>query len=213
MVKKILTGIAFIVVFGLGIYLARTWYKPPEQTVQIESTVLLEKVQQVCKLVTVEGTFSEIYDETNIRQLTFYLPVATSWKFSKKAIIQVTGKVLVGYDLEAVQLTADSSSKTIYLRNLPKPQILSIDHQVQYKNLEESFFNSFSASDFTQLNQNAKEVLRLKAEESELLDKAADQGIQMLDAIQFIVESSGWNLRYEGQAPIPALEDEEDYMN
>ena len=212
MVKKILIGLAFVVVFGLGIYLARTWYKPADETVQIESTVLLEKVQQVCKLVTVEGTFSEIYDETNIRQLTFYLPVATSWKFSKKAIIQVTGKVLVGYDLESVKLTADSSSKTIYLHNLPEPQILSIDHQVQYKNLEESFFNSFSASDFTQLNQNAKEVLRLKAEESELLDKAADQGIQMLDAIQFIVESSGWNLRYEGQAPV-LQEDEEEYMN
>ena len=213
MTKKLLLAVSFLLVFALGIWLAREWYKPPVETNTIDSTVMLEKVQKVCKLVTVEGTFSEIYDETNIRQLTFYLPIPTSWNFSKTAIIQVTGKVLVGYNLEAIELIADSEKKTIYLRNLPDPEILSIDHEVKYKNLEESYFNSFTAADFTQLNQNAKDVLRKKAEESRLMEEASEQGIQMLDAIRFIVESSGWTLEFEGQSPIPDMEEEEIYTN
>ena len=208
MIKNTLLAIAFILVFALGGWISWQWFKPPTITKNIDSTVLLEKVEKVCKLVTVEGNFTELYDETNIKQLTFYLPVATSWNFSKKAIIQVTGKVMVGYDLEAIKLTADSASKTIYLRNLPEPEILSIDHEVEYKNLEESFFNSFSAEDFTQLNHSAKEVLKKKAVESRLMQDASEQGIQMLDAIQFIVESSGWTLEVEGQTPVSTSDDE-----
>lgn len=199
LILQILVGAA---VFALGVLLTRQYYQKAEETQRIESTVLLEKVQNVCKLVTVEGTFNELYDETNIKQLTFYLPIPTKWDFEKKAIIQVTGKVLVGYDMKAIKITADSASRTIYLSNFPKPEILSIDHQVQYKNLEESYFNSFSATDFTQLNKNAKEVLHKKALESKLLEQADEQGNQLLEAIRFMIESSGWNVQYEGMPTI-----------
>lgn len=210
MTKLSIQILAFIAVFALGIFLTRQFYQKAPESTAIESTVLLEKIENVCKLVTVEGTFSELYDETNIKQLTFYLPVPTSWQFSKKAMLQVTGKVLVGYDMKAIKITSDEATKTIYLSNLPDPEILSIDHEVQYKNLEESFFNSFETNDFTQLNKNAKEVLRKKALESRLLVKADEQGNQMLDAIRFIAESSGWTLKYEG---MPEEEEEEVFIN
>lgn len=199
MLKKIAVVALLALLFVLGFGLARLLYQQKqEQVSRSQSTVLLEKVQKVCKLVTVEGHFSEIYDETKFREMTFYLPLPTTWKFSKQAIMQVEGKVLVGYDMEKVNIRADSLTRTIVISNLPEPQILAIDHELRYKNLEESFFNSFTAEDYTQLNKNAKEVLRKKALESKLLDEARQQGNQMLEVIKYMAQAVGWQVDYEG---------------
>lgn len=198
MVKNVIFGGLLALAFVLGILITRSIYtSKKEQIKSADSTVLLEKVRKVCKLVTVEGEFSELYDETNIRQFTIYLPLPNTFEFSKKAILRVHGKVLVGYDLEHIKISADSLTRTITLSDLPEPEILSVDHQVSYENLQESWFNSFTAEDYTQLNKNAKEVLRQKAAESRLLEEARLQGDQLIEAIRFMVESSGWKLRFE----------------
>ena len=174
------------------------FYQSKQQEIsKSQSTILLDKVRDVLKLVTVEANFNELYNETKTRPVTLYLPLPSTFSFSKKAILEVQGKVLVGYDLEKVTITADSVNRILTLSNLPEPEILSIDHQVQYRNLEESFFNSFDAEDYTDLNHNAKEMLRQKVQESDLMDKARAQGNQMLDVIRFMGESLGWTVKLE----------------
>ncbi len=207
MLKKILFSFAIIGVFVLGAIVA-SWYYQQRQTPEqnyASGTVLLEKIEQVCKLVTVEGNFAELYDETNIRSFTLYLPLPSTWKFSKKAIIEVRGQVLVGYDLKDLRVTADSNQQRIILSNLPEPEILSIDHELRYQNLSESYFNSFTAEDYTRLNANAKEVLRQKALESRLMQEAEFEGNQLLRIMEFMVESAGWELLIEqgNQPPRP----------
>ena len=198
MMKRILILLGLIAVFALGFWAASRYFRQKaEDEVRSQSTVLLEKVSKVRKLVTVEGNFSELYDETNIRKFTFYFPMPGSWSFSKQALLKVTGKVLVGYDMEMISISADSLQRRIIIGNLPEPRILSIDHEVEYKNLEESFFNSFTPDDYTRINKNAKAVLRQKAEESRLIDEARKEGNQMLDVMRFMVESSGWELVVE----------------
>lgn len=198
--RFIIWVILFILVFGIGIALTHFYYQSQkEEETRSRSTVLLEKVEQVMKLVTVEGNFDELYDETNRRSMTLMLPFPSTWTFSKSAIIRVSGKVLVGYDMENIEIEADSLTRTIYLRNMPEPEILSIDHEVSYQNLEESYFNSFEPEDFTKLNQNAKKVLEEKAQESRLLDEAADQGNQVVEVIKFMAESAGWTVVVEQQ--------------
>ncbi|MCB0596717.1 MAG: DUF4230 domain-containing protein [Lewinellaceae bacterium] len=198
MMKRILAIIGLLAVFGLGFW-AASWYfrQKAEDEIRSQSTVLLEKVSKVRKLVTVEGNFSELYDETNIRKFTLYVPMPSTWSFSKQAILKVTGKVLVGYDMEQIRISVDSLQHRIVVGNLPEPRILSIDHEVEYKNLEESFFNSFTPEDYTRINKNAKAVLRQKAEESRLLDEARKEGNQMLDVMRFMAESVGWELVVE----------------
>ena len=199
--KKISSLFFLLVVFGLGIWISyKLFNSSAKEFVTTDSTVLLEKVEQVCKLVTVEGNFNELYDETNIRQFNLYIPLAPMLNFSKKATLRVKGKVLVGYDMDRIQISADSTNRVIRLSNLPEPEILSIDHEVEYRNLEESWFNSFSEEDYTNLNANAKEVLKQKALESRLLDEAKLQGNQMIDVIRFMAESAGWQLRIQGEA-------------
>ena len=199
-----------ILAFGLGVALT-SWYltdKAKEET-QANATVLLEQVKQVRKLVTVEGNFSEIYDEKNIRSFTIYLPMPSVWRFSKEAILKVTGKVLVGYNLKEIELTLDSTNQKLILSNLPEPEIISIDHELEYKNLEESYFNAFTPEDYTRISKNAKAVLAKKAEESGLLEEAKLQGNQMIEVMRVMVEAAGWELEVKNLAKIAVPEIEE----
>ncbi|WP_020538302.1 DUF4230 domain-containing protein [Lewinella cohaerens] len=207
--SKLGLGVLLALVFLAGLWMSYQWFNSrPRESQQVESTVLLERVREVCQLVTVEGQFTELYTETNLKEVTLYLPIPTYWEFSKQALLEVKGRVLVGYDMEQVSIKVDSTAGQIVLSNLPEPSILAIDHEISYRNLEESFFNSFTPEDYTQLNRNAKEVLRRKAEESDLLDKAREEGNAMLDAITFMAKSIGWEVIYEkptGKLPAPKM--------
>lgn len=199
MIKRILTIVGLLAIFGAGFAVAFSFLRgqpEPETTIR-NSTVILNRIEQVCKLVTVEGSFSELYDETNIRRFTVYVPMPSTFSFSKKAILQVEGKVLVGYDLKNIKITADSTRKRIVLSEIPAPEILSVDHSIAYKNLSESFFNSFGPEDYTRLNANAKAMLREKAQESKLMQEAQLEGNQLIRIMEFIVRSAGWTLYIE----------------
>jgi hypothetical protein len=173
MIKNTISILLILLAFALGLGLAGWFFNQKAKSIQKESaTVLLEQVHQVRKMVTVEGQFSELYDETNIRNFTIYIPMPSTWSFSKQAILQVTGKVLVGYDLQDIAITLDSTNQQMIISNLPEPEILSIDHELAYKNLEESYFNSFSPEDYTRISKNAKAVLAEKAKESGLIEEA-----------------------------------------
>lgn len=202
-----ITVIALSLLLLLGLQLYQLFTARPEQRKEVEATVLLEQIREVCKLVTVEGEFSELYTQKNLREVTLYLPIPTYWEFAKEAIIEVRGRVLVGYDMEQLSIKIDSTNRSITLSNLPQPTILAIDHEIKYRNLEESFFNSFTPDDYTQLNKNAKEALRKKAYESSLLEKARAEGNTMLESIRFMVEGMGWQLQYQEPTGLPPTSD------
>ena len=53
-----------------------------KEKINVQSVVLMEKIRKVCKLITVEGEFSEIYHYENVRER--FLNMVSS---KKKAII------------------------------------------------------------------------------------------------------------------------------
>lgn len=200
--RSLLSVFFLLIAFLLGTYLVYTILdNEPEERRQVEATVLLEKVRQVCQLVTVEGNLREIYNEETSRDFTVYLPLPTKWTFTKSALLEVQGKVLVGYDMEGITVDIDSASRVVTLRNLPEPTILAIDHELVYRDLEESWFNSFTPADYTQLNRNAKEVLRRKAYESELIEEARRQGNAIIESIRFMAEAVGYAVVVEPADP------------
>ncbi len=201
MSKKIINVIVLLGVFLFGIWAARMYYQEPEITTETDATVLLQNIKDVCKLVTVEAELQEIYDEKSNRNVTVYLPLPTNFTFSKKASIEVYGKVLVGYDLEKITIDIDSTNKVLYIRNLPNPEIISIEHDVKYRSLDESFFNSFTPNDFTQLNKSAKAVLKQKAIEEKLFERAEEQGSEVLSVIQFMASGFGWKTIVQPLSP------------
>lgn len=199
MTKKLFIGIAVALAFVLGIALTKYYYAQMEIKVEEQSQVLLEKIKTVAKLVTVEGYFSEVYDYKDYWGYDFSL-------FRKKALIRVKAKVSVGYDLSNMNIKMDHATKTVILSKLPDPKIISIDHDLDYYDLTEGTFNSFSAQDLSQLNEKAKNYIHQQAESSDLLITAEKQGNKMLDMIEFMVEAAGWNLKYKTRIDAPLLD-------
>ena len=200
--KKLINVIVLLGIFLFGAWVARLYDQEPQITTETDATVLIQNIKDVCKLVTIEANLQEIYDEKSNRNVTVYLPLPTNFTFSKKASIEVVGKVLVGYDLEKITIDVDSTNKILYIRNLPNPEIISIEHDVKYRSLDESFFNEFTPNDFTELNKTAKAILKQKAIEEKLLDRAEEQGNEVLRVIQFMAKGFGWEAKIQPLTPM-----------
>lgn len=156
-----------------------------------QSTVLLDKIRSVCKLVSVEGDFAEIYHYENTKDRFMSL-----LRSKKKALIVVKAKAHIGYDLTKLDLKADTEKKRIILNNFPEPEVLSIEPDLQFYDIKNGLFNSFSPDDLTMLNQEAKEHIKQKIPESGLMDTARKEALQAVLLVEKIVETIGWKLDY-----------------
>ncbi|SEP89488.1 DUF4230 domain-containing protein [Neolewinella agarilytica] len=201
MKKLSTTLIAVVIAFLLG--MAAFWGfsrdRSPELSTEEQSTILLQQVRKVMKLVTVEGDIAEIFDSKQTKTYTLYLPLPTPIAFVKEAAVEVSGKVLVGYDLEEVRLDIDEESRTLRISNLPEPEVLAIDHQVKFKHVKESWWNVFSSDDYSKLNERAKARLHDKALESHLVEEARQQGNGLIETIELLAKASGFTVEVEGR--------------
>lgn len=198
MAKKILILLGIVAVFALGVFVTRYMYETRKIEVQENSDVVLEQIKTVAKLISVEGYFSEVYDYKD------YWGYDWSW-FRKKALVRVKAKVSVGYDLGQMKIDALPNEKTIVVSNLPKPEILSIDHDLDYYDISEGTFNSFTEADYNRINTNAKKYIEARAKESNLIKAAEEEGNQALELMRFIAESAGWKFVVKSDAGLDKL--------
>lgn len=157
-----------------------------------QSVILLEKIRSVCKLITVEGEFAEIYHYENTKER--FLSMISS---KKKAIILINAKAHIGFDLSKLKMKTINEKKVIKLTHFPQPEVLSVDTDYKYYDKKEGFFNKFDSADLTELNTKAKEHVMSKIPESGLLDTAKNEALQAVLMIQNIVETIGWTLDYQ----------------
>lgn len=179
---------------GIITYLVLNYIKiqNSKEKINVQSTVLMEKIRKVCKLITVEGEFAEIYHYENVKER--FLSMVTS---KKKAIILINAKAHVGYDLSKVKMEAVNENKTIKLTAFPQPEVLSIDTDYKYYDKKDGLFNKFDTSDLTELNSKAKEHVLDKIPQSGLLQTARNEALQAVLMMQTIVETIGWKLDYQ----------------
>lgn len=165
--------------------------KRSKELTEHQSTVLLDKIKSVCKLITVEGDFAEIYRYENTKER--FLSLVSS---KKKALIIINAKVHIGFDLKKVQMYADNEKKRIILTNFPQPEIMSISPDLQFYDIQNGLFNSFTPTDLTALNQEAKKHIQDKIPESGLMATANKEALEAVLLIENIVETIGWKLDY-----------------
>ncbi|MEZ4810319.1 MAG: DUF4230 domain-containing protein [Allomuricauda sp.] len=165
--------------------------KKNKELTKQQSTVLLDKIRSVCKLVSVEGDFAEIYHYENTKEGFMNL-----FRGKKKALVVVKAKAQIGYDLTKLDLRADTPKKRIVLSNFPEPEVLSLEPDLQFYDIKNGLFNTFSPDDFTKLNQEAKEHIKQKIPESGLMDTAKKEALQAVLLVEKIVETIGWTLDY-----------------
>jgi hypothetical protein len=151
----------------------------------------LDKIKSVCKLITVEGDFAEIYRYENTKER--FLSLVSS---KKKALIIINAKAHIGFDLKKLQMYADNDKKRIILTNFPQPEILSISPELQFYDIQNGLFNSFTPTDLTSLNMEAKQHIRDKIPQSGLMDTANKEALEAVLLIETIVETIGWKLDY-----------------
>ncbi len=173
----------------LGIFMAKWWYADRRETRQ-EATVLLEQVKAVSKLVTTEGYFSEILSETDTK--LFY-----GFPSTKKVLIKVKAKVSAGFDLSNMKIDADATTKTLRLSNIPPPNIISIEPEISFYDIDNGVFNQFSPEDYSRLNKKAIEVIREQALKSAFMQTVTEQGGKNFEALRLLTTSLGWKLEFE----------------
>lgn len=156
-----------------------------------QSTVLLEKIKTVCKLISVEGDFAEIYKYENTKE--HFMSLISS---KKKALVVIKAKAQIGYNLQKILMHSDNEQKKIVLTNFPEPEILSIEPELEFYDIKNGFFNSFRPDDLNTLNQEAKKHIREKIPESGLMETAKMEAFQTVLLIEKIVETIGWRLDY-----------------
>ncbi|MCG6186269.1 DUF4230 domain-containing protein [Maribellus maritimus] len=180
------------VILGLaaGAVISMYYYKYKNtQQLKEQSAVLLKQIKQVFKLVTVEGEFSEIFTHRNGKNIFFNL-----LQLEKKVILIVKARVMVGFDLTQIDIKVDSTNKKIRLSKFPHPQIISIDTDLEYYDIQKGIVNKLSEKDLTDISKKSKDFIREKVDESDLYLIAENQVKETIEFISQLANSVGWEM-------------------
>lgn len=183
-------GLAAGAILAYFLY-ARFGQKGNKRDAQGQAVLLMERIRTVCKLITVEGDFAEIYH---------YESLKTKWVEkllgTKKAIVLIDAKAQIGFDLTKVKMEADEEKRIIRLYAFPQPQILSIDTDFKYYDKKEGWANPFTSGDLTEINKEAKQHIIDKVPESGLYQEARQQAMATVQLMDSLIETIGWKLDY-----------------
>ncbi len=153
--------------------------------VKESSHTVIESMRKVFKIVFAEGHFNELYNYEETKKIFGFIPS------TKRALVIIEAKVLVGYDFEKCKWEMDEAAQKIKLISFPKPEIISIEPNYKYYNFDDNIFNLLGHNDLTRIQSNGKKQVELAAEKSHLPKIAADQ---MRILLTEVVRSKNWQL-------------------
>ncbi len=156
-----------------------------------QSVVLLDKIKKVTKLITVEGEFAEIYHHEDTQGK--FLGLISS---KKKAIILINAKTHIGFDFRKIKMEADTKNKTIKLSEFPEPEVLSVEPDIRFYDIQDGLLNKFNSDDLTKVNQAAKEHVLQKIPNSNLMQAANHEALEAIALMKNLIEAIGWKLDY-----------------
>ncbi len=162
-----------------------------KKKINAQSVLLLDKIKKVCKLVTVEGAFAEIYHYEDVKAR--FLKLVSS---RKKALVVIEATAFVGFDLSKIKIESNTAKKTIVLKEFPQPEVLSIETNLNYYDKQDGMFNKFEASDLTELHKEAKQHILSKVPESNLFEIAKKEALESVLIMESIVSTIGWKLDF-----------------
>lgn len=176
-----------LILGGIIAFLASKKMGSEAPVITESSHTIAESMRKVFKVVSAEGHFNEIYNYEETTKLLNFIPS------TKKALVIVQAKVLVGYDFEKFQWEVDEQNRKVKLLNFPPPEIISTETDYKYYNIEEQFFNLFSKDDLAKIQQNGKRQVIEAAKKSHLPEVAAEQMrmllTELLSGKNFILEN------------------------
>ncbi len=190
--KNIIIAVLVFTVALLGVKLFISDFFTKKDSSTVDSTIVVERIQKVLKLVTVEANFSELMKYNDFDYIDFP-------GFRKDAIVRVNAKVSVGYNLNNFKVSTNEKEKTITIQQMPKPEILSIDSDIKFENLSSGLFTNFSAQELSKLNALGKEKIKQKALNTEIIKQAEEQKADLFDLIFYMAKQNGYKILVEGK--------------
>ena len=176
-----------LVLGAVIMYLVSRLYRKASLPVVRESShTIVESMRRVFKVVFAEGQFNELYTFGETKKLLGFLPT------TRKALVIIQAKVMIGYDFGKCVWEADEEAKTITLVTFPEPEIISIEPNYKYYNFEENIFNMMGGDDLNRIQVNGRKQVELAALNSHLPQIAADQMRLLLTEV---VQGKQWNVQ------------------
>jgi hypothetical protein len=188
--EQLLFGLAAGAILAYFLF-TRFNFKLRKEKTRSQSVILVDKIKRVCKFITVEGDFSEIYHYENVKEkwLGLYLG-------KKKAIILIEAKAYVGFDLTKIKMETNNKTRTVTLTDFPEPQLMSVETDFSYYDKKQGWANPFTTSDLTEITNEAKQHIIDKVPQSGLLEEASKQAMDTIHLIETLVETINWKLDY-----------------
>ena len=188
-ISTLVLGLGLLALVAFAWHFSQNFFRFEKQKSE-HVEVILEQMKAVTKLVTAEGYFSEVYDYKDYYQWDI-IPLR------KKALMRVKAKVVMGYDLEQLQFNIDSGTKRVTVSGPTTPQIIALEHDVDYYDLTSGAFNRFSEKDLNALNDRAKNFITEVAMQSNLVEMAETRKNEILRKLDVIASTAGYELEVE----------------
>lgn len=186
LIKYLFAFLVLMLLLAMAGYIGYRWQNTDHRQV-VQSGVVMERIKNIRELALVEAQLSEIYDYKD------YWGIDMS-PFRKKALILVKGKVKAGFQLDDMRIIWDLDRHRVLIDSIPEVRILSVDHDLQYYDLQEGSFNGFDAQKLTELNDGAKKFLTKKAISDQILIKAENRQGVFLEEMKAMLIQAGWEV-------------------
>lgn len=174
----------------IGISLFAFMNKGDSITRKEQSDIIVEQINKVNKLISLEGNFAEVYTLDQTQKLFFdIIPIP------KKAIVIAKAKTYVAYDLSKMEYELNEDKKTLTLSNIPEPEII-VDPKLEFYDLKANIL-PFTKQELSKLNERAIELLRVEANQQGFVE-LAEENLQLnLEKIMLVAENQGWEVVIE----------------
>ncbi len=187
---EFLLFIGAVIVGGLAAWQIFTWVyrnklKGSKQSIEVESTVLLERIEKVFKVVLAEGYFTEIYDHNTKKD------VWGIFETNNKALVIAKAKVSVGFDFSKMKFRKDLDGKKLIVEEFAPAEILSMDTDYKFYDINQGMLSKFNNEDYTKILAETKKLMKEKAVESDLPQIAANQ-VEVM--IKQLASSMKWDI-------------------
>ncbi len=199
---------------GLASFMHYCWTTRQPAHEIVDSTIVLNKIEAVSKLVTAEGHYVNVYRFEDYQWMN-------AWPFRKEALVKVKLKALVGLDLKKMKIVPDEVTRTFYIDSLPPVEPIAIDPVIEFLDMDNSVFNAYGIEELNRIQRTVrrltdeavrngggkpKNLLEEKffeqyAAEIEdffvpLLEKAREEGNKQLVLIETLAQAAGWKVVY-----------------
>ncbi len=183
-------GLAIGTIAAYAIFSRFQWVSKKKK-VSSQAVILKDKIRKVCKLISVEGDFAEIYHYESVREKFFDILLG-----KKKALILIDAKAHVGFDLSKIRMDTNEKTKTLSLTHFPQPELLTIETDFKYYDKKEGWLNPFSSKDLTDINKEAKQYIIAKIPQSGLISEARKEALNTILLAESLAQSIGWKIDY-----------------